>query len=147
MWWKTVTKTDDAVAPAVLRWTLALVMFPHGAQKVLGWFGGYGWSGTMGYFTDVLGVPAVLASLVFLAELLGPIGLAVGLATRVAAGGIAAVMAGAIAISHWPHGFFMNWSGQQAGEGFEFHLLALGIAVALVVAGGGRGSLDRKLSG
>jgi putative oxidoreductase len=100
----------------------------------------------MKYFTDS-GVPTVLALLVMAAELLGPLGLAVGLLTRVAAFGIASVMIGAIIMVHWPHGFFMNWFGNQKGEGFEYHLLALGIAIALIVGGAGVWSIDGNLAG
>ncbi len=96
-----------------------MVIFPHGAQKLLGWFRGYGFKGTMGYFTGS-GIPAPLALLAIIAEFFGPLGLALGLLTRVAAFGIACVMAGAIFRVHRPHGFFMNWFGNQQGEGFEF---------------------------
>ena len=129
----------------LLRLTLALVLFPHGAQKLLGWFGGYGWSGTMGFLTGTIGVPSVIAALVIVIEFFAPIALLLGLLTRPAALGVVAVMVGAIATVHAPNGFFMNWSGAQAGEGFEYHLLVLGIAAALIVGGGGRGALDRKL--
>ena len=122
------------------------MIFPHGAQKVLGWFGGYGFSGTLGYFTGTLGVPALFAVLVFAAEFLGPIGLAVGAFSRVAAAGLVAVMTGAILLAHLPNGFFMNWTGAQAGEGYEYHLLVIGMSIALVIAGSGRWSFDRWLA-
>jgi putative oxidoreductase len=138
-------QTDSSVVGFILRITLAVVMFPHGAQKVLGWFGGYGFRGTMKHFTDS-GIPAVFALLAIAAEFLGPLGLAVGLLTRVAAFGIACVMLVAITV-HWPNGFFVNWYGNQKGEGFEYHLLALGIAIALVIVGAGAWSLDGALVG
>ena len=138
--------TDAGWGASAARLALAVVMFPHGAQKALGWFGGHGWSGTMGFLTQQIGLPAVLAAGVIVLELLAPLLLLVGLATRAAALGIAAVMVGAVATVHLQHGFFMNWSGTQAGEGFEYHLLALGLAAALVLGGGGRTSLDRLLS-
>ena len=138
--------TDRSTASFVLRLTLALVMFPHGAQKVFGWFGGNGFSGTLGFFTGTLGVPALFALLVFAAELLGPIGLAIGAFSRVAAAGLVAVMTGAIFMAHLPNGFFMNWTGEQAGEGFEYHLLVIGMSIALIVAGSGRWSFDRWLA-
>ena len=137
--------TDRSPASFVLRLTLALVMFPHGAQKVFGWFGGDGFSGTLGFFTGTLGVPALFAILVFAAELLGPIGLAIGAFSRVAAAGLIAVMTGAIFMAHLPNGFFMNWTGAQPGEGFEYHLLVIGMSIALIVAGSGRWSFDRWL--
>lgn len=139
--------TDNAAAPIALRIALAIVMLPHGLQKTVGWFGGYGWSGTMGFLTgDAVGLPTPLAAGVILLEALGPLLLFVGLATRPVAAGFVGIMLGAIATVHLPHGFFMNWSGQQAGEGFEFHLLVIGMASALVLAGGGRWSLDRRLA-
>jgi putative oxidoreductase len=138
-------QTDSGVAGLVLRITLAVVMFPHGAQKALGWFGGHGFKGTVKHFTDS-GIPTVFAFLAIAAEFLGPIGLAVGLLTRVAAFGIACVMLVAIITVHWPHGFFINWSGNQTGEGIEYHLLALGIAITLMIVGGGIWSLDGALA-
>jgi putative oxidoreductase len=138
-------RTNGSVAGLILRLTLAVVMFPHGAQKVLGWFGGQGLTPTLQFFTSA-GIPPVLAWLVLAAEFLGPLGLIVGLLTRLAALGIAGVMLGAMKMVHWQNGFFMNWSGTQQGEGFEFHLLALGIAIALVIMGGGAASVDRALT-
>jgi putative oxidoreductase len=137
--------TDGTIVPLILRLTLAIVMFPHGAQKVLGWFGGHGLKGTLAFFAKS-GIPAPLALLALAAEFLGPIGLALGLLTRVAAFGIACVMLVAIVTVHTPHGFFMNWMGNQKGEGFEFHLLALGIALALIIGGAGLWSLDAMLA-
>jgi putative oxidoreductase len=93
------------------------------------------------------GIPAAFALLAIAAEFLGPLGLAVGLLTRIAAFGIACVMVVAIVTVHWPNGFFMNWYGNQKGEGFEYHLLALGIAVTLIIVGGGAWSLDAALTG
>ncbi len=144
--WARVLATDGSRASLVLRWILAIVIFPHGAQKLLGWFGGYGFSGTMNFFTETMGIPYLVALLVVLIEFFGPLALAAGLATRPAALGIGAIMLGAIATTHWQHGFFMNWVGNQAGEGFEYHLLVLGIAAALVLRGGGLLSLDRRLA-
>lgn len=137
--------TREETAPLVLRVMLGLVFFPHGAQKVLGWFGGHGLAGTLDFFTQTLGVPLILALLVIAAEFLGALGLIVGLLTRVAAFGIGCVMLGAIALVHWQNGFFMNWGGNQGGEGFEYHLLVLAISVALMISGGGRFSLDGLL--
>jgi putative oxidoreductase len=143
---KTMLASDQSRTLFAQRVVLGLVMFPHGAQKLFGWFGGYGFSGTMGYFTGTLHFPAPLALLVILAEGLGSLGLIVGLGTRVAAFGIAANMLGAIVTTHWSVGFFMNWFGAQHGEGYEYHLLALALAVPLVVRGAGAWSLDRALS-
>lgn len=132
-------------AATVLRLALGIVMFPHGAQKVFGWFGGFGLEGTMGYMTGTLGIPAIFAGLAIAAELLGSLGLVTGLLTRVAALGILAVMVVAALTVHLPFGFFMNWTGAAGGEGFEFHILAAAMALALVVRGGGAWSLDRLL--
>lgn len=138
-------RTDDDFSATVLRLTLALVMFPHGAQKMLGWFGGYGFSGTMEAMTG-MGLPAVVVFLVIMGEFLGPIGLAIGFLSRPAAAGLTIIMTGAIFFGHLQHGFFMNWYGQQAGEGFEYHLLFIGITIAILLKGSGAMSIDRRLS-
>jgi putative oxidoreductase len=143
---KRLLATDDAWALAVARLALGLVMFPHGAQKMLGWFGGQGFTATMGFFTSQ-GIPAPLAFLAIVAEFFGSLGLIVGLLGRVAAFGIFCVMVVAILAVHLPNGFFMNWSGKQAGEGFEYHLLAIGLALAVMVGGSGTLSFDRALTG
>lgn len=137
--------TTDNKSLTILRLVLGSVMFAHGAQKMLGWFGGYGFSGTMGFFTQQLHIPAVLAFLAIAAEFFGGLGLIVGLFSRVAALGIGVTMIVAAAMSHLSNGFFMNWSGTQSGEGFEYHLLAIAIATAIVVRGAGAFSLDRAL--
>jgi len=134
-------QTDGSIVPLVLRLTLAVVMFPHGAQKTLGWFGGHGFKGTMAFLMKS-GIPGPLAFLAIMAEFLGPLGLAVGLLTRVAALGIGIVMLVAIFTVHRQHGFFMNWFGIQQGEGVEYHLLALGLAIALILSGPGVWSMD-----
>lgn len=138
--------TNDSRFQLVARAALGALIFPHGAQKLLGWFGGHGFSGTMGYFTGTLHVPAAAAFLVILAESLGAVGLVLGLGTRLAAAGLSLTMLGAIAMAHAPHGFFMNWYGQQQGEGFEYHLMVLAIAVPLAVWGAGARSVDGWLA-
>lgn len=139
--------TDATLAPAIARVVLGLVILPHGLQKTVGLFGGYGFSGTMGFLTGTVGLPYVVALTVVLAESVGALALVAGAASRVAAAGIAAVMIGATLTTHLPNGFFMNWFGGQAGEGFEFHLLALGLAAIVLVNGGGRGSVDGHVAG
>jgi len=141
-----IIRTSDDKVLTVLRLALAIVVFPHGAQKVLGWFGGFGISGTYGFLTQQMHIPAVLAILVFAAEFLGPIGLFVGFLSRIAAFGIAVDFAVALFMVHLPNGFFMNWSGQQKGEGIEFFFLAIGIAIAIMIGGGGAFSIDRILT-
>jgi putative oxidoreductase len=142
---KRILSTRDDAAALTARLVLGLVIFPHGVQKVLGWFGGYGLRGTMGYFTGTLGIPAALAALAIAAEFLGSIGLFTGLLTRVAAFGVATTMTVAVFMVHLQNGFFMNWSGQQKGEGFEYHILAIGLAVVIMIRGGGLLSLDRAV--
>jgi len=139
--------TENDVGLLILRLGLGVVMLPHGLQKTLGLFGGYGFAGTYGFFTDKMGVPGMAAVLVILAESLGALGLILGFLTRLGALGIGMVMAGAVAMVHWPNGFFMNWAGSQAGEGFEYHLLAIAIALVLLIKGGGAASIDRQIAG
>ncbi len=134
-------KTGPDWSALVLRVMLGLVMFPHGAQKLLGWFGGLGFAGMMETFTKA-GMPAVIAFLVIIGESLGSLGLIIGFLTRFTAGSFIIIMLGAIFIVHWPHGFFMNWFGTQAGEGFEYHLLMIGMSMALLIVGGGKWSID-----
>lgn len=142
---RTLLKTDNTFSTLLLRVALGAVFFPHGAQKVLGWWGGHGFSGTMGFMTGTLHIPAVFAFLAIAAEFAGALGLIVGLGTRVAALGIAAVMTVAITM-HAQYGFFMNWYGNQKGEGIEYHLLALAIAIALILRGGGKWSADAAIT-
>lgn len=135
-------KTDSSYGPLVARLVLGLVMFPHGAQKVLGWFGGHGFAGTMQFFTGTMHIPAPFALLAIAAEFAGALGLIVGLLSRVAAFGVASVMVVAILTVHSANGFFMNWAGTQKGEGFEYHLLAIGLALVVMIQGAGKASLD-----
>ena len=135
-------KTNDSSAPLIARLLLGLVMFPHGAQKMPGWFGGHGFTGTINFFTGTMHIPAAFAFLAIMAEFAGSLGLIAGLFSRVAAFGIASVMTVAILTSHATNGFFMNWHGNQKGEGFEYHLLALGLALIALIHGGGKASLD-----
>jgi putative oxidoreductase len=141
-----LVQTEGDVLPLVLRIALGVVIFPHGAQKLLGWFGGAGYRKTMGFFTKGMGIPAILAFLVIIVEFFGSLALIFGLLTKVAALGIAVDMLVAALLVHLPNGFFMNFEGDQEGEGFEFHILAVGIALALVIGGGGALSLDLLLS-
>ncbi len=143
---KKLLSTPNDLALLILRLVLGGVFFIHGAQKALGWFGGHGLSDTLNFFTQNMGLSMLVAVLVVAAEFLGAIGLIVGFLTRLAAAGIFAVMVGAIAMVHLTNGFFMNWSGAQAGEGFEYHLLAIAISLALVLGGGGMAAVDRLLS-
>ena len=144
---KKLLQTPNDKMMTLLRLVLGIVFFVHGSQKMLGWFGGYGFKGTMGFFTQTMHIPAVFAFLAIAAEFFGGLGLIFGLLTRIAAFGIAVNMLVAIDMVHLPNGFFMNWAGQQKGEGYEYHLLVLAITLALMIRGGGAFSLDRALSG
>jgi putative oxidoreductase len=143
---KKLVNTEDSAVLGLIRLVLGVVMFAHGAQKMLGWFGGYGFGGTMGFFENVMHIPAPLAFLAIAAEFFGGIGLLFGLLGRVAAFGIAVNMVVAIVTTHFSNGFFMNWSGQQKGEGYEYHLLVLAITAAVIWKGSGAWSVDRAIS-
>ncbi|MFZ0914266.1 MAG: DoxX family protein [Candidatus Korobacteraceae bacterium] len=138
--------TSNDFALTVVRLILGVTFFMHGAQKMLGWFGGYGFHATMGTFTHYLGIPAPLAFLAICAEFFGGLGLLVGLLSRIAALGIMVNMLVAIATVHHVNGFFMNWTGQQKGEGFEFHLLAIALAIVVLIKGSGAVSIDRAIA-
>jgi putative oxidoreductase len=141
-----IVNTNDDFAITIVRLVMGVVFFAHGAQKLLGWFGGYGFSGTMGFFTQQLGIPAPLAFLAIAAEFFGGLGLIVGLLGRVAAFGIMCNMIVAIVMVHSHNGLFMNWGGNQKGEGFEYHLLAIAIGLAILIEGSGALSVDRFLT-
>jgi putative oxidoreductase len=145
MFKKLLTTSDDA-SLAFMRIMLGIVFFAHGAQKVLGWFGGYGFSGTMGFFTTQMHIPPVFAFLAICAEFFGSLGLILGFLTRIAAFGIAVNMIVAVLMVHIHVGFFVNWFGNQKGEGFEYHLLALAVAIPVMIRGAGAVSVDRALS-
>jgi putative oxidoreductase len=137
-------RTSNDSAALVARLALGLVMLPHGAQKVLGWFGGEGLRATIDGMSQQ-GIPVALALAVVAGELLGSIALVAGLLGRLAAAGILLIMLGAIVLVHFEHGFFMNWTGAQSGEGFEYHLLAMGLALVVLIKGSGALSIDRAL--
>lgn len=144
---KFLFKTTNSFAPTLARLALGLVMFPHGAQKVLGWFGGYGFHGTMNFFTQQMHIPAVFAVLAIAAEFLGSLGLITGFLSRIAALGIAVNMLVAIKMVHAANGFFINWYGTQKGEGYEYHLLAIGLALIVIIYGAGKASVDAAIAG
>jgi putative oxidoreductase len=138
--------TDNDIATTVLRLALGVIFFAHGAQKMLGWFGGYGFAGTMGFFTGAMHIPAVFAFLAIAAEFFGGLGLIFGLLTRVASFGIFCNMIVAVAMVHHQFGFWMNWTGTQKGEGYEYHLLLLAASTFLMIRGAGAASVDLLLS-
>jgi putative oxidoreductase len=137
-----ILATRNEISSTVLRVALGLVIFPHGAQKILGWFGGHGFAGTMHFFTDTMGIPYIFALMAILAESVGSIGLIAGFLTRICAFGVGVTIAVAAIMVHLKNGFFMNWFGTQAGEGYEYHLLVIGMALTLMIVGGGAWSLD-----
>jgi putative oxidoreductase len=137
--------TGSDVPLTVLRLALGVVFFAHGAQKMLGWFGGAGFSRTMAGMTRFQHIPAPLAVLPILAEFFGGLGLLLGLLTRIAAFGLLCDMVVAVFLVHLQNGFFMNWGGRQKGEGFEFHILAIAMLLVTMVRGAGAASLDRFL--
>jgi len=139
------TDRNDSAA-LVARLALGLVILPHGMQKLLGLFGGYGFWPTVEFFTGT-GIPAPVAVLIILGESFGALFLVLGLISRVAAAGIALIMLGAVLLVHLPNGFFMNWFGTQGGEGFEYHILAIGLALIVILRGGGKWSLDSLIGG
>ena len=135
-------QTNDSFSYWIPRIMLGCVIFPHGAQKLLGLFGGFGFTGTMTYFTQTAGLPWVIAFLIIMGESFGALGLIAGFCTRLSAFGLICIMVGAIIMVHSPNGFFMNWFGKQAGEGFEYHLLVIGTSIPLLISGGGKYSID-----
>jgi putative oxidoreductase len=143
-----VLSTPSDSAATIARLALGIMILPHGLQKTVGLFGGYGFEGTMGFFTETLGIPALFAFLAIAAEFAGGLGLILGLSGRIAALGVGSVMVVAALMSHVQHGFFMNWGGgMPAGaEGWEFHLLAVALAAIVLLRGSGSMSVDRLLT-
>ena len=139
------TVAIETWVPVIIHVMLGLVLFPHGAQKLFGWFGGFGFNGTMGYFTETVGLPWILGLAVILLESLGALLLVLGLGTRYLAAAYVLLAIGIIFSSHLGNGFFMNWFKMQAGEGYEYFLLWIAMALSLVFTGGGKYSLDAWL--
>jgi putative oxidoreductase len=140
-------RTDKAnLAATIARLSLAILLFPHGAQKLLGWYGGYGFEGTMNFFTTVKHIPWFVGLMVIVTEFLGPFGLLAGAGTRLWSLLVIADMTGIILSSHTQYGFFVNWFGNQQGEGFEYHLVVIGLALTVLVSGGGKLSVDSLLT-
>jgi len=145
---KKILSTNSTNTTALIaRLALGIVVFPHGAQKLLGWFGGYGFNGTMGFLTGSAGLPYIVALLVILIEFFGAIFLITGFATRIAALGIIGNFLGVVITSHINNSFFMNWSSQaNQGEGLEYFILLFGLATISLIAGGGRASIDSGIA-
>lgn len=147
--WERLIATPNDLTLTILRVTLGMVVAAHAAQKVFGWFGGAGFQGTVDIFSDVYGIPPALGIVAIVVEVVSTIGIVTGMLSRVSALGVITIMVGAIVTVVGPNGFFMNWFGQMdAGlEGYEYHLLAIAMGMAIVVRGGGALSLDRTILG
>ena len=143
---KKIFKTNNDWTGLVSRLTIGLILFPHGAQKMLGIFGGYGFSGTMKFFTGTMHLPWLIGFLVILIEFIGSLSLIAGFASRLWSALVIIEMLGAVVTTHLKNGFFMNWAGTQKGEGYEFHLLIIGLALAILINGSGKFSADEKIA-
>ena len=143
---ESLLRTEDNIGYFFARIALGVVILPHGLQKTVGMFGGHGFNGTVEAFIG-MGMPAILVYLIIVGESLGAVGLILGFLSRIAAFGIGLIMAGAIFMVHFQNGFFMNWFGKQEGEGFEYHILAIGLALVVLIKGGGKWSIDYLLAG
>ncbi|MBN8673718.1 MAG: DoxX family protein [Chitinophagales bacterium] len=141
-----IFNTRNHVSGLILRVTAALVILPHGCQLLLGWFGGMGYSAAMDYFTQTEGLPVMIGFLVILLQFAGSLLILLGILTRLVSTAMIFLFLGMIVTTHWQHGFFMNWTGTEAGEGFEFHLLVIGLCLSLVINGAGVYSFDAWLS-
>jgi len=141
-----IFNTNNDLTGFIIRLTIGLILLPHGAQKLLGMFGGYGFSGTMGFFTGTMHLPWIIAFLVIIIEFFGSLSFLAGFASRIWAILTIILMIGIIATSHIDNGFFMNWFGNQKGEGYEYHLLVIGLCLATLVNGSGKYSLDKFIS-
>jgi putative oxidoreductase len=138
----TIFNTNNSWSPAILRILLGLVLLGHGTQKLLGWFGGYGFEGTMSFFTQTVGLPWVIGLLVIIIEFFGSLSLILGFATRLWSFSMAILFVGIAYTTHLQNGFFINWFDNQKGEGYEFFLLAIAISTSLVITGSGKYSID-----
>ena len=140
-----IFNTNNDFTGIIIRLTLGLILFPHGAQKLLGMFGGYGFTGTMNFFTQTMHLPWIIAFLVIIIEFFGALSFIIGFASRIWAILTIILMLGIIFTSHIDNGFFMNWFGNQKGEGFEYHLLVIGLSLASLINGSGKYSVDEKI--
>ena len=138
--------TPDTLGPLFVRVCLGIVLFPHGMQKLLGWYGGPGFSETMAFFMGEMHINVVVAFVIIVLESIGSIALIFGFATRIVALGYAGLVMGIVIMVHWQYGFFMNWYGDKPGEGIEYFIFWFGMAVSLVFSGGGSWSADRLIN-
>jgi putative oxidoreductase len=143
---KTLLTTNPNIGFSIARLVLGVVIFPHGAQKLLGLFGGLGYSGTIDLFTTQMGLPSMVAFSIIIIEFFGSISLILGLFSRFWALSLSGMFLGIIFTTQLEHGFFMNWFGNQAGEGFEYSLLVIGLALSILVNGSGKWSIDNLIT-
>lgn len=143
---KKIITTHPNLGFSITRLTLGLVIFPHGAQKLLGLFGGYGYAGTMESLTAQMGLPSIVAFSVIMVEFFGSISLVIGLFSRFWALSLTVMFTGIIITTQLEHGFFMNWYGNQSGEGYEYSLLIIGLALSVLINGSGKWSIDSLIS-
>lgn len=141
-----ISQTNNDWTGLITRLTVGLIIFPHGAQKLLGWFGGYGFTGTMAFFTQTLHIPWLIALLVIVIEFFGALALVLGFASRIWSAAMIILFIGIIQKAHAEYGFFMNWFGNMKGEGYEFHLLIIGLSLATLINGSGKFSIDSLFS-
>lgn len=141
-----IFSSDGSYLGLLLRVTAGAIMLPHGAQKMIGLFGGYGFKPTMDYFTQTMGLPWIISFLVIIIEFAGALSLIFGFASKIWALAFIAVMIGAIMTTSYKNGFFMNWFGNQSGEGYEFHLLMIAICIGVVITGSGKYALDNMFN-
>lgn len=146
MWRKLFSTDTRDFTLTIARAVLAVIFFAHGSQKMFGLFGGRGIPGTIEIFQTTMGLPAPVTLLVMFTEVFGALALALGLLSRLAAFGVGVIMIVAPFANHLYPRFFMNWTGQQPGEGYEYHLLALALAISVAVRGGGAWSLDGRIA-
>jgi putative oxidoreductase len=144
---KLIATNSNNTTALIARLALGLTIFPHGAQKLLGWFGGYGFTGTMGYFTTQVHLPYIIGLLFILIEFFGSLFLIFGFLSRIAAIGFIGIYIGAVATVHAANGFFMNWNMEAAkGEGWEYFIMLFALAIIVLIAGGGKASIDAAIS-
>ena len=140
-----IFKTNNDWTGLVLRLIMAIVMIPHAIQHTVGGLGGYGYTGVMGYFTQSLHIPWLIAFSVIAIEVVTPVLLISGLASRICSALLIILMIGIIFSSHVQFGFFINFLGNQKGEGYEYHLLYIGLALATFINGSGKFSVDQRI--
>src|SRR3954465_12860988 len=129
----------------ITRLVVGFSVLAHGVQKLFGWFGGYGFNGTMGFFTETIGLPYVIGLIIIIAESFGMVALIAGFLTRFLSVSVALIMLGAILTTHGQFGYFMNWSGTLKGEGFEYHILLIALAMVNAINGAGYYAIDNWL--